>query len=127
MRQYISGILALLVTLLGDFDKGLQILMIVLALDFFTGVILAGKRRELCEKVGFWGGIRKVCVLLAIILCVQIDVFLGVTMRDTVIYFFTFNEMLSVVKNLDGLGVPLPSVVTMVLKGAEHGKDSENQ
>jgi len=118
------GTLAALVGLiateyLGGWDKGLQVLLLLMVADYATGVLGAIKTRTVNSDVMFWGGIRKIVVLFVIGLAVQLDLWVGNSapvFRTAAIYFYGGREGLSVVENLGTLGVQLPEGIKKFLQ-----------
>ncbi len=105
-----SAILTSLVYLLGGFDVALQCLIIVMIIDYLTGIASAIYNKELSSKVGFKGIIKKICYLLVVTLSVVIDTLTGQAgiIRTLVIYFFVANDGLSIIENLAELNIKLP-------------------
>jgi toxin secretion/phage lysis holin len=92
--------------LIGGLDKLLIALLILITIDYFTGIIAAWKLGQLNSKKGFEGIIRKMMMLLIIIVAHWVDVALGGadTLRTMVIFAYIGNEGLSIVENIDRLG-----------------------
>lgn len=97
---------------LGGFDGVLYALLMFVAIDYVTGVLVAIKEKCLSSDVGFWGLIRKAIIFLVVgianILDVHIFGFDSSILRTAVIFFFLSNEGLSILENVTGLGVPFP-------------------
>lgn len=103
---------------LGGWDKGLQILMVLMLADYISGLLGAIKTRTVNSDVMFWGGIRKITALFVIGLAALIDGWLNMEapiFRTAALYFYAGREGLSVVENLGTLGVPLPPQITKFL------------
>ena len=114
MKHLISDILSVILTttvyLLGGFDVALQSLLIVMVVDYLTGIASAIYNKELSSKTGFKGIIKKFCYLLVVALSVVIDNLTGQSglIRTLVIYFFVANDGLSIIENMAEMGVKLP-------------------
>lgn len=114
MKHLISDILSVILTttvyLLGGFDIALQSLIIVIIIDYLTGIASAIYNKELSSKTGFKGIIKKFCFLLVVALSVVIDNLLGSSglIRSLVIYFFVANDGLSIIENMAEMKVKLP-------------------
>lgn len=114
MKHLISDILSVILTttvyLLGGFDIALQSLIIVIIIDYLTGIASAIYNKELSSKIGFQGIIKKFCYLLIVALSVVIDNLLGQSglIRSLVIYFFVANDGLSIIENMAEMNVKLP-------------------
>lgn len=105
-------------TLFGDIDKSFYFLLIIICLDYFTGVIDAYKHNEISSKKGFEGFLKKCGYIVIIILANLVDVLMNLngTLRTLVIYFFIANDGISILENLGNIGVPLPKKLYTVLK-----------
>lgn len=103
-------ILTTFVYLVGGFDIAIQSLLIVIVIDYLTGIASAIYNKELSSKIGFKGIIKKFCYLLVVALSVVIDNLLGQSglIRSLVIYFFVANDGLSIIENMAEMDVKLP-------------------
>ena len=114
MKHLINNILSVILTttvyLLGGFDIAIQSLLIVIVIDYLTGIASAIYNKELSSKTGFKGIIKKFCYLLVVALSVVIDNLLGQSglIRSLVIYFFVANDGLSIIENMAEMNVKLP-------------------
>lgn len=106
----ISLICTTFIYLVGGFDIAIQSLLIVMVIDYLTGVASAIYNKELSSKVGFKGILKKFCYLCVVALSVVIDNLIGQSgvIRTIVIYFFVANDGLSIIENLAEMGVKLP-------------------
>lgn len=114
MKQLVNDVFSVLVTtfvyLLGGFDIALQSLIIVIVIDYLTGIASAVYNKELSSKVGFKGIIKKFCYLLIVALSVVIDNLTGKSgiIRNLVIYFFVANDGISIIENMAEMNIKLP-------------------
>lgn len=114
MRQLFNDIFSVILTtfiyLMGGFDIALQSLIIVIVIDYLTGIASAIYNKELSSKVGFKGIIKKFCYLLIVALSVVIDNLTGQSgiIRSLVIYFFVANDGISIIENMAEMNVKLP-------------------
>lgn len=106
--------------LFGGFSGVFITLLIFMAADYITGLIVAGvfknspktQNGALESRAGLKGLLRKGGILLCIIIAARLDMLLGVNyVRDTVIFGFITNEAISITENLGLMGIPLPSVI----------------
>ena len=105
-------------TLLGGWDKSLEILLIFIIMDYITGVAAAFKTKRLKSSVGFEGLMKKGAIFLIVILAAQLDRITGNAagvFRTSTAFFFIANEGLSVVENVGEMGVKLPGFITGAL------------
>ena len=114
MKQLFNDIFSVILTtfvyLMGGFDIALQSLIIVILIDYLTGIASAIYNKELSSKVGFKGIIKKFCYLLVVALSVVIDNLTGQSgiIRSLVIYFFVANDGISIIENMAEMNVKLP-------------------
>ena len=114
MKHLISNVSSVILTtvvyLLGGVDIALQSLLIVIVIDYLTGIASAIYNKELSSKIGFKGIIKKFSYLLVVALSVVIDNLLGQSglIRTLVIYFFVANDGLSIVENMAEMNIKLP-------------------
>ena len=127
--NFISGtLLTSIVYLLGGWDIALQTLLIVIAIDYVSGICKAIYKKKLNSKVGIKGIIKKFAYLLTVALAVELDQIMGNTgaIRTLVIYFFVANDGISILENMGGMGIPLPQKLTEVLEQLKHENDPKN-
>lgn len=114
MKNWICNGLSILMTtgvyLLGGWDIALQSLLLIMVIDYFTGVLSALYNKQLSSKVGAKGIIKKFAYLLVVALSVVIDMLTGQSgiIRTLIIYFFVANDGLSIIENLAEMNVKLP-------------------
>ena len=110
INNVFSVILTTIVYLLGGIDIALQSLLIVIVIDYLTGIASAIYNKELSSKMGFKGIIKKFSYLLVVALSVVIDNLLGQSglIRTLVIYFFVANDGLSIIENMADMNIKLP-------------------
>lgn len=114
MKNLINFITSTLTTtvvyFLGGWDIALKLLLIVILLDYLTGICKAIYNKKLNSSIGLKGIIKKVGYLIIIGLAVILDKIVGDTgaIRSLVIYFFVANEGISILENWGGMGLPLP-------------------
>lgn len=107
----VAAVLGLLATLLGGWDKPLQILVVLMVADYISGILGAIKTKSVNSEVMFWGGIRKITILFVVGLATLIDGWTGgdsAVFRTLAVYYYAGREGLSVIENLGILGVYLP-------------------
>lgn len=114
MKHIINDIASVIFTtfvyLIGGFDIAIQSLLIVMVVDYLTGIASAIYNKELSSKLGFKGIIKKFSYLCVVALSVVIDNLTGQSglIRTLVIYFFVANDGLSIIENMAEMGVKLP-------------------
>lgn len=122
-----TGILSLIgivgsgiASLFGGFDAALTTLIIFMAVDYITGLIVAGvfhrsektRNGALESRAGWKGLCRKGVTLLVVLVACRLDLIVGANfIRDAVVIAFIANETISIVENAGLMGVPVPEVV----------------
>jgi len=114
MKHFINDVISVIFTtfvyLIGGFDIAIQSLLIVMVVDYLTGIASAMYNKELSSKIGFKGILKKFSYLCVVALSVVIDNLTGQSglIRTLVIYFFVANDGLSIIENMAEMGVKLP-------------------
>lgn len=120
------------VSLLGGWDTALQTLVIIVVLDYATGLLRAAYHNKLNSKVGLKGIIKKFMYFAVVALASLIDGATGTNnhlIRDAIIFFFIANEGLSILENYTDCGLPMvPKLKEMLeqLKGKVETKGNGN-
>ena len=132
-----SGILA---ALFGGWSQPMAVLLIMIALDYISGVVVALVFRKsphtenggLSSSVGLKGLLRKFILIVIVAAAYQLDKLIGTNyIRDAVAIAFIANEALSLIENAGLMGVPIPNILLRgieVLKGKAdaHVEDVES-
>ena len=117
----IGAVGSIVAGLLGGWDSSLITLLIFMAIDYTTGLIVAGvfhksKKTEsgaLESRAGFKGLIKKCMVLLYVIVGNRLDIEFGIDYcRTGVCIAFMTNELISIVENGGLMGLPIPETIT---------------
>ncbi len=114
--------------LFGAWDKLLSTLVILMALDYATGVIKAVYEKRLSSEIGFNGLLKKITVLIVVALANIIEGFTGGTtaIREIVIAFYIANEGISILENAAAVLPIMPDGLKNVLLQLR-GNGNENQ
>ena len=111
IKVILAGIGGVLAYLFGPWDALIIGLVVLLTLDYVTGVTAGAIKGELSSKVGFFGLLRKLVILVIIAVAAIIDRIIPSTngaIRAAVIMFYIMNESLSILENAGRIGIPLP-------------------
>lgn len=110
LNNILSAILTTFIYLLGGVDIALQCLLIMIILDYISGIASAIYNKNLDSKIGLKGILKKFMYLIIVCVSVIIDKIVGNTgaVRTLVIYFFVANDGLSIIENMGKMGIPLP-------------------
>lgn len=100
----------------GGWSTGLTTLVIFMAIDYITGLIVAGvfhkstktETGTLESRAGFKGLCRKGAMLLVVLVAYRLDLAVGTAyIKDAVIIAFIANEAISIIENAGLMGVPM--------------------
>jgi toxin secretion/phage lysis holin len=117
----------------GIWNETLTFLLVLMAIDYFTGVAASIKEGSgLNSNIGFWGLLKKGLILLVIIITHRLDVLMGSDIvMGGAIFFYLANELLSITENYGRLGLPLPERLKQMVQvlraraGDEEAKESD--
>ena len=117
---------------LGGVDGLMTALIIFMALDYLTGVMVGIADKRLSSTVGFRGLFKKICLIMLVGVANVVDtqvVGSGSALRGAVICFYLSNEGLSLLENAARLGLPIPEKLKDILAQlhdrGENGKEAE--
>lgn len=121
----IGAIGALIASLFGGWDTALATLMIFMATDYVTGLIVAGVfhtsqksgNGALESRAGWKGLCRKGVTLLVVLVACRLDLITGTNfIRDAVIIAFICNETISIIENAGLMGIDIPPALTAAIE-----------
>ena len=105
----------------GGWSAALSTLLIFMAIDYMSGLIVAGvfhtspksDNGTLESRAGWKGLIRKCMTLLAVLIGARLDILLGTAyIKDALVIAFCVNELLSIIENWGLMGLPMPKVMS---------------
>ena len=132
---YAGVIGGMIASALGGWDGALATLLGFMAVDYVTGLLVAGVFHRsdksdsgaLSSNAGFRGLTKKGVMLLMVLLGARLDAFLGLSFfRDSVIIAFLTNELISILENAGLMGIPIPAALRRaldLLRGRENGEE----
>jgi toxin secretion/phage lysis holin len=102
----------------GLWTETLTFLLVLMAIDYFTGIIAAVREGSgLNSNIGFWGLTKKALILLVMLIAHRLDVLLGVdVIMGSSVFFYIANELLSVIENYGRMGLPLPDRLRRIVQ-----------
>lgn len=117
----VGGVLGgVVATLFGGWTEGLLVLLILMAIDYISGLVVAaifhrspksaggGLESNACLK----GLVRKIFVLALVCVAHLIDRLIGTTyVRDMAAIAFCLYEVISILENAGLMGIPIPKVM----------------
>ena len=125
----IAGIGGWLGYALGGCDGLLTALVILMVIDYITGVMCAIVDKKLSSEVGFKGICKKVLVMMLVTVANVIDVHVvgtGSALRGATVCFYLSNEGLSILENAVHLGLPVPEGLREVLAQLHNRKKKDD-
>ena len=115
---------------MGGMDGMLKALIIMMVLDYITGIMRAIMDKKLSSAVGFKGICKKVLILILVGIANIVDINVvgtGSALRGVVICFYMSNEGLSILENASYLGLPVPEKLKDILAQLHgHGDDRQD-
>ena len=120
---------------LGGWDMALKVLVLFMAVDYITGLIVAGifnksdksETGALESRAGFKGLCRKAMILGIVLIATHLDLLSGTEMiRDTVIIGYIVNESVSIIENAGLMGVPIPNIISRALEMLKNKEGGNN-
>ena len=111
----------------GGMDGLLIALIVLMSLDYISGVMCAIMDKSLSSAVGFRGIAKKVLILMLVGVANILDIHVvgeGSALRGAVIAFYMSNEGLSLLENAAHIGLPVPDPLKNALAQL-HGRDEK--
>lgn len=127
-KLVLGGIIAAVSGFIGGMDGIMYALIAFITIDYATGVAVAVKEKKLSSEVGFWGLVRKVCILALVGVAHYIDCYVmqsGDVIRTVTAMYYIGNEGISILENCGNLGLPLPPKLMAVMVQIKAGKGEE--
>lgn len=119
------GILgAAIAKLFGGWSDGMTTLIIFMAIDYFSGMLVAAvfqksKKTEsgALSSLACWQGlIKKGITLLIVLIACRLDLMTQTDyIRDACVIAFCVSEAISILENAGLMGVPIPAVITKAI------------
>lgn len=120
---------------LGGWDATLRVLIMLMAVDYISGVVVAMMGRStktdyggISSKAGFAGLLKKGLMLMVVLVAALLDTVIGSAMvRDAACWFYIANEGISILENMSLAGVPFPAKLKELLgqKLDEHNNTND--
>ena len=126
----LGGIITAVSGFLGGMDGIMYALLVFVTTDYITGVAAAFKRHELSSEIGFWGIVKKVCVIALVGVGNFIDVYVirsGDVFRTAIVLYYIGNEGISLLENFSRLGVVYPKRIKKFLKQLRDENDDKGK
>lgn len=117
----------------GGWDTALTTLIIFMAIDYASGIVVAGVFHKssksdtggLNSHIGWQGICRKGITLAIVLIACRLDLLIGTSyIKDAVIIAFCANELISIVENAGLIGIPMPDVLVKAIDVLKSEGDS---
>ena len=129
----IGGIGGAVAALFGGWDASIETLILFMAIDYISGLLVAGVFHAsektpgggLESRAGWKGLCRKGMTLLIGLVGARLDVVTGLTyIRDAVCIAYIANETISITENAGLMGLPLPAIIKRAIDVLQAKADS---
>ena len=123
-------------SLFGGWDTALATLLIFMAVDYVTGLIVAGVFHKsqktasgaLESRAGWKGLCRKGTSLLVVLVAYRLDLVIGSNfVKDATIIAFIANETISIIENAGLMGAPSPAVIVKAIDVLKQKADDSQE
>jgi len=144
LQAVFSAALAALISYLGIVAVPVTVLVFAMIIDYITGMISAWHGSELSSKKGIFGIIKKTSYLALVCVGMGVDWLIysglnqaGISTENSVFFgvlvtiWLIINELISILENLEAIGVPMPAFLIKIVKRlkvtAENITESESE
>lgn len=127
---------AWIASLFGGWSAALTTLVICMAVDYLSGIVVAGVFHNsektasgALESSAGWKGLARKCMtLLLVLIAYRLDVTIGANyIKDAVCIGFIANEMISLIENAGLMGIPIPTALTKAIDILKSNKLSQDR
>ncbi len=114
---------------LGGFDTMIFTFLTVMTIDYLFGSLSALVQARFNWYVGAKGITRKIALLVIVALGQQLDIALQTEqlIRNSVLFFYIANDLLSVVNHMVDLEIPVPPILRRIVEVFEDKSEDETQ
>ena len=112
----------------GNSSGLLLALLLLVLLDYITGICVAIQTKQLSSQIGAKGITKKVAMFVVIAFCHVLDAYLlhaEAALETVSTIFYLSNEGISILENVGKLGVPLPQKVQTLLSYLKKSGDND--
>ncbi|MEC2212656.1 phage holin family protein [Bacillus paralicheniformis] len=109
--------------LFGGWSILLTILLVLVIVDYASGLVAAAVNGEVKSRVGMLGITRKVFIFVMVLVAHMIDLLLiesgieiGFLVMTVTIVFYCINELISIGENAEKMGVPVSDPITKAIE-----------
>ncbi len=110
----IGGVVSFLI---GGIDELFIVFFVIMCVDLMTGILKAINLNIFSANQMKNGIIKKMAYILALIVVSQLDLILGdeYGVRSMALFTFIANETMSIIANIEDLGVEFPKFITVII------------
>lgn len=139
LQMVISAALAAFAVYMGALAVPVIVLMVMMIIDYLSGMSAAWVHGDLSSKVGAKGIIKKVGYMALIVVAMGVDylIYSGISAANIevgynmwfgllVAVWLIINEMISILENLSKLGVPIPEFLTKIIRRLKETADNSD-
>lgn len=129
LQAIISAALAAFAAYMGALAVPIIVLMVMMIIDYLSGMSVAWSEGTLSSKVGAKGIVKKVGYMALIVVAMGVDylIYSGIAAANIevgynmwfgllVAVWLIINEMISILENLSKVGVPVPKFLITVIE-----------
>lgn len=123
----IGGVVSFLI---GGIDELFMVFFVIMCVDLVTGILKAINLNVFSANQMKNGIIKKMAYILALIVVSQLDLILGdeYGVRSMALFTFIANETMSIIANIEDLGVEFPKFITVIIDALrKKGELNKNQ
>ena len=134
--RWLGMICSAIISALGGWDAGLHTLIALMAVDYFSGLLVAGVFKQskksitgaLSSIAGFRGLIKKGMCLALVYVSHRLDVALDIGfVRNAVVFALIANELISIIENAGLMGIPCPPMLRKALDILRDKEDADTE
>lgn len=127
IKSIFGAVSTTLLFILGGWDIALQSLIIVMVIDYLTGIGKSYVAEKLNSNKGLKGIVKKIAMLGLVAIAVIIDRLMGDTglIRNFIIYYLVANEGLSIIENLGEMDIIVPEFLKNKLEQLKTSSEDE--
>lgn len=129
IKVLFGGVITSLNFIFGGWDYSIQALIIIMIIDYLTGISKSYVNSKLSSDKGFRGIIKKICMLGLVAVAVILDKVTGNSglIRTFIIYYLIANEGLSIIENLGEMNIIVPDFLKKKLEQLRNGNNKEKK
>lgn len=119
LRIGAAGLGAFMGDFIGSLDGLLYALVLLVIVDYMTGVLCAIVEKNLSSNIGYRGICQKVMIFCLVGVAHILDIAIlntGSMLRTAVIFFYLANEGISILENAGRVGLPIPAKLRAVFQ-----------